>query len=86
MVLCRRKTDGALFRASYPEGYDSGQAIADILLGKRTFYFRGVRWQPRRWWQARGRWIDTGEIWTPASGEFEVIDAAEAIRQGEGQT
>lgn len=73
MVLCRRKTDGAIFRPSHPGDYCHGQAMADAILGRLRFYFRGVRWQPRRWWQIRGRWIDTGEIWEPESGEFDVI-------------
>jgi hypothetical protein len=73
MVLCRRKTDGAIFRPSHPDDYCHGQAMADAILGNLRFYFRGVRWQPRRWWQIRGRWIDTGEIWESESGEFDVI-------------
>lgn len=72
-VLCRRKSDGAMFRPSCPPDYCEGQAIADAIMGRRLFYFEGIRWQPRRWWQLRGRWVDTGEVWQPESGEFEVI-------------
>lgn len=75
MKLCKRKTDGAMFRPSYPDNYDSGQAVADALAGTTKFYFREVRWVAPRWWQLRGKWVDTGVIWTPSSGEFDVIDA-----------
>ncbi len=75
MKLCKRKSDGAMFRPSYPDGYDGAQAMADTLIGRTTFYFRGVRWQSRKWWQLSGCWVDTGEIWQPKSGEFDVVDA-----------
>lgn len=74
MKLCKRKTDGAMFRPSYPDGYDEVDSIVDCVRGTISFYLRGVQWKPRRWWQLRGRWIDTGEIWTPQSGEFDVVD------------
>ncbi len=79
MTLCRRKTDGAMFRPSFPDGYDGWQATTSTLNRKEFFYFRMVKWQPRRWWQIRGRWVDTGEIWEPTSGEFDVIKNAEAV-------
>lgn len=75
--LCKRKTDGAMFRPSYPDDYSVADAIADAADGHPKFYFRGVKWQPRKWWkiwQPRGEWIDTGDIWQPQSGEFTVID------------
>lgn len=75
MKLCRRKTDGAMFRPSYPDDYTGEKSMADAFTGRATFYFRSVRWQPRRWWQLHGQWIDTGEIWQPQSGEFDVLDA-----------
>lgn len=75
MKLCRRKTDGAMFRASHPEGYTEADAVADCLSGQPTFFFRRVQYTPRQWWHLRGRWTDTGEIWKPKSGEFEVVDA-----------
>lgn len=75
MKLCRRKTDGAVFKASCPPDYCGGQAIADVLRGRLAFYFLGVKWQPRKWWQLRGKWVETGEAWEPTSDEFDVFDA-----------
>ena len=76
MTLCKRKADGAMFRPSFPDDYDAGKAMADMFTGKSSFYFRGIKWEPRRWWQFRGRWIDTGEIWQPESGEFDVVQSS----------
>lgn len=75
MRLCRRKTDGAIFRPSFPDGYTQKDAFTDMMRGQMRFYFQGVRWEPRKWWQMRGRWVDTGEVWEPESGEFDVSDA-----------
>lgn len=73
--LIRRKSDGKLFEASYPDSYDEGQAIADCLMGKATFYFREIVPAKKRWWQWKQRWLRTGEIWQPESGkEFEIVD------------
>ena len=86
MDLCRRKADGAMFRASFPDDYDAGKALADCFSGVTKFYFRGVIWKPRRWWQFKGHWLDTGEIWEPESGEFEVLSrrAAEIAEERTG--
>ena len=78
MKLCRRKTDGAMYRPSYLDGYDRADAVADCLRsGPLRFYFRRVEFRPGRWlpFPCKGRWIDTGEVWEPESGEFDVIDA-----------
>lgn len=83
MTLCRRKSDGAMFRASVPDDYTEADAIVDCLsLKKLEFYFRGVLWQPRRWWQRRGCWVDRGEIWEPESGEFDVVGDARTVKGG----
>ena len=52
-------------------------ALADTLSCTFRFYFIGIVWQPRKWWQFEGQWIDTSEVWQPESGEFEVIDYME---------
>ena len=75
--LCKRKSDGKMFRPSCPDNYNEGNALADLFSGKDCFYFRGVEWQDRKWFQLRGKWVDTGEIWEPNSGEFDVIDSKE---------
>lgn len=79
MTLCRRKTDGAMFRASTPDDYTFAQSLADMFALKAEFYFRGIVWQPRRWWQLHGRWVDTGEVWEPTSGEFDVLGDAKKV-------
>ncbi len=77
--LTRRKTDGQLFRPSFAEGYTLGCALVGMLSSVRLrFYFRSIEWLPRRWWFG-GQWVDTGEIWEPESGEFDVIDEQDAI-------
>jgi len=75
MDLCRSKATGKMFRPSYPDDWDDADAIAACIIGRIEFYFCGVSWQPRKWWQFHGRWVDTGEIWKPSSGEFDVIDS-----------
>lgn len=72
--LCRRKVDGELFRPSHDPDNPMGG-----LFGGKQFYFRSVRIvraAPKRWWM----WSaplptveDTGEIWEPESGEFDVL-------------
>lgn len=72
-----RKSDGALFRPSHPDWWTEADAVAATLSGDGPmFYFRGVAWVPGRVlpWPRRGRWVDTGEIWEPASGEFSVVN------------
>ena len=81
--ICRRNTDGQLFRPSFRDGYNDSQAIVDTLTGRASFYFRAVEWRPYRWWPWCGRWVDTGEIWEPQAGEFDIFDEREA-RQLEG--
>jgi hypothetical protein len=73
--LCRRKTDGSWWEPSYPPGWDMGHAMTGCLLGHVEFYFRRVVWMLAPWWKfwTRGVWTRTGEIWKPASGEFDVV-------------
>ena len=75
-TLCKRKTDGALFRPSFPDDYNAGQAIADTLTGKKSWYFRRVEPKKvRRWFRTSTIYEDTGEIWCPREGaEFDVIE------------
>lgn len=73
MKLIIRKADGATFRASSPDGYDMAQALADLVSSdKPSFYFRRIRRE--RNWLGRKRWVDTGEVWEPKSGEFWVVE------------
>ena len=76
LILCRRKSDGALFRPAFPDGYDAGHAIADALTGTRAWYFQRVEVQTvRRWFRTRTTYEDTGEIWQPTRGnQFDVIE------------
>lgn len=77
-LLCRRKTDGALFEPSHPDHWGDAAAITALLSNGPQFYFRRVELAPRRWWQRRARWQRTGEVWEPESGEFEVLTDAVA--------
>lgn len=74
--VCRRKDDGTLWMPSYPEDWTDGDALAATLSGDPSFYFRQVVFVRRRW--LPGYWSLTGNIWQPASGEFDVLDAGEA--------
>jgi len=63
--------DGSRFRASFPVGYGQAAALASMLAKDGdSFYFRRMR-HVRRWWWS-DYWIDTGEIWKPKTGEFEL--------------
>ncbi len=69
-----RKSDGQVFESSFPDG--DYNPYADLLTPGPHWYFRAIRWNPRRWWQ-RGRWERTGEIWEPTDPmgrEFDVLD------------
>ena len=76
-TLCKRKTDGALFRPSFPDDYSDVQAIIDTLTGNYLWYFRRVELKKvRRWFWTRVIYEDTGEVWCPREGaEFDVIEA-----------
>lgn len=77
-----RKSDGILFRPSYPDSWTDGDAIVSVFSSKGPqFYFRGVRVVPPRWWQRCPRWEDTGEIWQPESGEFKVEENVAVVAQ-----
>lgn len=76
MKLCIRKSDGTVWKPSTPPGYTYGHAIADCMLGRTGFYFKQVVLGNRGWWIfTRRRWVETGEIWEPKSGEFTVVEA-----------
>lgn len=76
--VCKRKTDGVLFRPSYPSNLTRGEVIAACILGKRNFYFRRIK--PVKKWFTR-YFEDTGEIWEPESGEFDIIKDKKSIAQ-----
>lgn len=76
-TLCRRRSDGALFRPSYPDGYTEGHAIVDLFTKKGpSWYFRAVRARTvGRWFWRRTVYEDTGDVWEPKMGkEFDVLD------------
>lgn len=79
--LVIRKSTGEVFLPSYPTGYSEANAIVDCLSCERNkFYFRKLIWDPpgRHWWNRRGIWTETGEIWGDAeSGEFDVVDESD---------
>ena len=74
MKLCKRKSDGTMFRPSTPDNYGEFEAMVDLFKGIHRFYFREVEFRPRKWYQFKGKWVDTGKVWEPSSGEFEVLD------------
>ena len=76
--LCIRKSDGTVWEPSYSDDYGESQAFADCLLGKQSFFFRRVVHKRVGWWIfKRWKWVRTGEIWEPASGEFDVVEASD---------
>lgn len=78
--LCIRKSDATVWEPSCPDDYTEGDALATALLGRPSWYFRHVEWESSPWWKfwTRGKWVRTGDIWKPESGEFMVVshDAA----------
>lgn len=73
MRLARRKSDGKVFKPSFPDNYNEAAALAELFSGKAGWYFRGVEKRP--WLFFFCRWAETGEIWEPKEGhEFEVFD------------
>lgn len=74
MNLVKRKSDGTIFEASFPEWWNEGDALMSMLHHDAyQFYFREVKWQPRKWWQLKGKWVRTGVIWqTNSILEFDV--------------
>ena len=75
--ICRRKSDGSLWRPSTPPGYDYGDAMRDTVSGVSRFYFIGICRVHRWWW--RDYWQDTAEVWAPSSGEFQVLNQGEVL-------
>ena len=76
-----RRSDGAYFKSSYPKIGDTH--VFEGRYGGRGYYFRRVEWLPRKWWQVRGEWVETGEIWEPDpdKGEFFTMDRAKAVEE-----
>ena len=74
-----RLSDGAQFRASFPDGYNNNAALVDALTRQRRWYFRRIQQQPLSWWKfafGKYQYVDTGDIWEPeCSSEFQVCDS-----------
>jgi len=49
MKVAIRKTDGALFAASYPMTQDECSQMLVKSRGIFGFFFRRIKWQPRKW-------------------------------------
>lgn len=79
--VARRPSDGAIFEPSCPPGYTETDAYAELLSGDSGFYFLRIEPAVRRWWHLTPRWRRTGEVWTPKSGEFEVLRASEMVKE-----
>lgn len=75
--VARCKKTGRLYRPSFPDDYDQGKAFAEAWLGTGGFYFRRIE-RIRRTWPLRDYWRDTGEVWEPVSGEFDLLSNKEA--------
>lgn len=73
-TLVHRPSNGGWYEPSHPPDWTNEDAIAALISGENTFYFRRVVWFPSYWWHfwTRGQWVRTGEIWEPESGEFEL--------------
>ncbi len=81
MNIVRRKSDGAVFRASFPEDpMEFARICGNAFAGRGGFYFRRIRLQPKKWWRFWRRWADTGEIWEPKSGEFDIASSSAETR------
>lgn len=75
--VVRSKATGQLYRASYPHGWGDGDAIAAAFSQESPrFYFREVERIRRPWWRGGDIWRDTGEIWQPERGTFDVLTGA----------
>lgn len=80
--LCIRKSDGSIWEPITPPGYTHGQMVADCMLGKLQWCFwRLIRERVGWWIFKRLKWVSTGQIWQPTSGEFNVLTEKEARRQ-----
>lgn len=88
MNICKRNSDGKLFRPSYPDDWTEAEAnlaFAEILAGESLgYYFREIVWKPFPWWLRwlfPGYWSDTGEIWEPDSYREFTILSRESIKE-----
>ena len=62
-IYILRKKDCALFVPSTINGKATLSSMTSTRDSHGNFYFRQIVWQPRRWWQLRGRWVENGESW-----------------------
>ena len=72
MTIAIRKKDGATFKPSFPrpeEYAEHGGPMDSLFDGSSGFFFRRI--ERRGWWIFKV-WRETGEIWKPESGEFDV--------------
>lgn len=61
------KASDDFYEPSHP-GYPD---YSSLFTNRGSFFFRRIVRQPDRWWR-KERWLRTGEIWCPESGEFNV--------------
>ena len=74
MQICKRKSDGKLFEPSCEPGYNAACAMVDMLFRRNSFYFLEIEESKGPWYWPFTRFVRTGNIWRPQSGEFEVLD------------
>lgn len=80
--LVVRRDDGTVWEPSTPPGYTTGDALAGLLSGKRSWYFMRVVWRPAPWWRfwTGGRWERTGGVWEPESASsFTVVERSAPV-------
>lgn len=75
--VIRCKASGRTYRPSHPHGCDDVAALAAAISGKACFYFREIERVKRPWWKGGSFWRDTGKIWEPESGEFDLERAVD---------
>ncbi len=69
-----RRLDNSIYEPSTPDGYNAGNAFADMLSGKPSWYFREIVEVPKKWWHRKKRYTRTGKTWEPQEGkEFKVL-------------
>ncbi|MCK5603747.1 hypothetical protein KAR91_17805, partial [Candidatus Pacearchaeota archaeon] len=69
--LCKRKSDGKFFKASYPKTPKEGNPFSNMLNGKAHWFFRHV--EKKGWW-IFSYWAETGEVWvTDDYTTFDII-------------
>lgn len=79
-VICLRTRDQSLWMPSHPPDYNDVSAMVDLVKGRQSFYFLGirrVRSSIHRWFDC---WEETGEVWEPCSAhDFDVLKERDAL-------